>query len=100
MRSIEVHKFPYLHEKCMSVVHWIPELKCKDGVRAQRPELLPQLVGRQSILIEAVVPADAAKDLELATDEPITRGHDFLQDENSLTTSTVLNNNLLTLIMG
>ena len=64
----------HTHEKRVAVVNWISELKRKDCVRTDRVELGAQLGRRQTEVIKPVIPTDAIKCFDVATDEPITRG--------------------------
>ena len=65
----------YLHEKSVSVVHGISQLKGEDGVGPNRLELVPQLLRRQSVLVQPVVPLDALQGLNLAAHQPVARLH-------------------------
>ena len=63
----------------MSVVNRIPELECKHGVRPLRPELGPQLPGREPVLVQAVVPTDPLQNLQISAHKPIPRLIDDLK---------------------
>ena len=65
----------------MSVVDGVPELEREDGVGPHLLEFRPQLVGSQSVLVEAVVPCDPLQDLDLAAEQPVSALVDKLKEE-------------------
>ena len=65
----------------MSVVHGIPELECKDSVGAQGLELGAEFLGRESELVQAIVPADPLNHLQIAAQQPVTGLVDQLDEK-------------------
>ena len=65
----------------MAVVDGVPELEREDGVGSHLLEFSPQLVGSQSVLVEAVVPCDPLQHLDLAAEQPVSALVDELEEE-------------------
>ena len=66
----------YLHEKRVTVVNGVPQLKSEHRVCVHSTTPLPDLIGRQPVLVEAIVPADPLDDLEFTAHQPVPRIED------------------------
>ena len=66
----------------MAVVNGISQLESEDGVSTDLVKFGPQFGRSQTEVIEAVVPTNAIQDLEVATDQPVTRGQHHLMAKN------------------
>ena len=62
----------------MPVVNGVPQLKREHGVGVSAVELGTELVGRQAVAVEAVVPLDPLQNLDIPSREPVTRLHHHL----------------------
>lgn len=61
----------YLHEKRVSVVYGIPQLKGKNCVGSHFSAPLSDLVRCESVLVESVVPPDSLQSLDVTAQEPV-----------------------------
>lgn len=69
---------PDLHQQRVPVMYRISQLKGEHRVGAHLPTLCPDLVRRQPVTIQTVVPANPLEDLQVAADQPVAGFQDHL----------------------
>ena len=68
----------YLHEKRVTIVHWIAQLEGEHGIGSHLLEVFPQFGWSESVAVESVVPSDSIEYFELSANQPITARIDEL----------------------
>merc|ERR1711892_603939 len=69
-----VHKLPLavVHEQSMTIMDRIPQLECKDCVCVHLLELVPQICGREAVLVQAIFPSYLPQDLQFSSHKPVS----------------------------